>query len=105
MSSPTEGLMEIMSAKIKTFTAGMSAETMDTVIGIGAVVSVLLAVTLMFWILTKVAALLVRAVLGGGGAEVTKKKKSSAPGQTPIVAEVAGNAWMNAAGITHPDKA
>ena len=92
--------LEVMSAKLKSLTDQMSPGTLDTFIAVLAVVSTSVAFAVVFWILRTVSKLLVRVVLGGGGgAEKGREERST------VVAEVAGSAWMNAAGITHPEKA
>lgn len=103
MSSPTEGLMETMSAKLKTLTVDMSAETVDTIIAVMAIVAVLAVLVVVFWFLRKISALVVKVALGKtsrSGGDTMEEEES----ETPVVAQVAGNAWMNAAGITHPAK-
>lgn len=97
MSSPTEGLMEAMSAKIKALTEELSAENVDALIAGLAVAAALLTLVVAFWIMAK----LYGCVFASGGKGGTAKKKV-AFAEMPVVAEVAGNAWMNAAGITHP---
>lgn len=103
MSSQTEDLMETASAKIKTLTVDMTAEEVDTVIAVVAVVAVFVVLVVVFWILRKISALVVKVALGKTSktGPVAVEEMEYEP---PVVAQVAGNAWMNAAGITHPVK-
>ena len=92
--------LETMSVKLRALTDDMSAGTVDMVIAVLAFVSANVTLAVAFWMLRTVSRLLVRVALGGGGSADKGRK-----GRSSVVAEVAGSAWMNAAGITHPDQA